>query len=78
MYPIFVLDEVYGAYAILVCIQFLYCLMCMGRMLFFMYPIFILFDVFGRMLFPYFSNFYTLMMCMGRMLFSYVSNFYTR
>ena len=34
MYPIFILDDVYGAYTLLVCIQFLYKMMCMGRMLF--------------------------------------------
>ena len=34
MYLIFILDDVYVVYALIVCIQFLYLMMCMGRMLF--------------------------------------------
>ena len=47
MYTIFILDDVYGAYALLVCIQILYKTVCLGPMLFSYVSYFILDDVYG-------------------------------
>ena len=47
MYPILILDDVFGVNALLVCIPFLYWMMSMGRMLFSYVSNFILDDVYG-------------------------------
>ena len=77
MYLIFILDDVYGAYALLKCIQFYtrWCVrgVCSSRM----YQFFILDDVHGAYALLVYIQFLSWMMYMGLMLFSYVSNFYT-
>ena len=71
----FILDDVYGVYAFLVCIKF-YTGRCVYGLCFScMYPILILDDVYGAYAFLVCIPFLYWMMCMGRMLFPYVAHF---
>ena len=60
MYPIFILDDVYGAYALLVCIQFFILDDVHGAYALLVYIQFLSWMMYmGLMLFSYVSNFYT-------------------